>query len=367
MLAEAAPMRPVRIDGQTLLLGVALAFGGWILLRLTELVLPILIVFLVGLVTAVTLAPVVRLLRRVPLPPGGWRLPRAAAVLLTYLAGGALLIGVGYWVGRSLVVEVTQFSDLLANLVTSPAASADAFLASLGLSPALTASLANLANSIRTAPQNALQVASVAVTRLTTFVVQSFIVLALAFFLIVDSEGVLNFVAGLFPPATRNQAHDIMVTMGQRMGGWLLGRLGASTIVGVLCGLTMAFLGLPFPILVGVVSGLFDIIPLVGPTVLIPVVFALGLSHSLLVAGVAAAAFFLIGQLDADLLTPVIMGQAVRLSPLMVVIAIPLGAALYGVLGALLAVPVAAALHVFVDQAFLPWLHSYQTHREHQG
>jgi predicted PurR-regulated permease PerM len=132
--------------------------------------------------------------------------------------------------------------------------------------------------------------------------------------------------------------------------------LAASAIVGVLYGFSLLLLGLPFPIDLGIVTAILDVIPLVGPTLMIPLVFVLGPTHFVLVAGIAGVTFFAIGQLDAEVLTPLGMGQVVSLAPFVTVLAIPLGTGLFGLVGALLSIPVAAALQVLVHEVLLPWL-----------
>jgi predicted PurR-regulated permease PerM len=115
-------------------------------------------------------------------------------------------------------------------------------------------------------------------------------------------------------------------------------------------------LGLPYPTIFGVMTAVLDLTPMLGPALMsIPAGLA-GLSISPLIGALAAAYLITLAELEGHLLHPLITGHLVRLDPIAVIIAIPIGLALYGPIGALIAVPVTAALHVVSDTILLPWL-----------
>ena len=357
-------MLRIRIDAMSLVLGVVIALGLWILWRFVEATFSVLVLFVVALILATSLAPLIGRLRGISIPPGEWQLPKAIAAIAVYLVAIALIAGLLYAVTRPLLHELVTLSSALSNQVQQPASAVANLLGSLGLPSSAVPSPSQIQAQLKGLPAAVLAGLGSAATRLATLVVDGFVVFALSFFLVVESETILGFWLRLFPSGQRDRVRKVTTTMGSRMGDWLLGRATASAIVGVLCGLTVLLLGLPFPILIGVVSGVLDLVPLVGPTVMIPVVFALGLPHSTLTAVIAAVVFFAIAQLDANVLTPLIMGRAVQLSPVVILVAVPLGATLYGVVGALIAVPVAAALKVMLADVVLPWLHEREAEAE---
>jgi len=112
-------------------------------------------------------------------------------------------------------------------------------------------------------------------------------------------------------------------------------------------------LGMPFAILLGITAGLFNIILYIGP-------FAAAIPALLLSIMPATPSFFLVVLLylivqilDAFLFTPLFLGKATDLSPLTVVVAILIGAQLWGVLGIILAIPITATLKVLLDHYYL--------------
>jgi predicted PurR-regulated permease PerM len=126
--------------------------------------------------------------------------------------------------------------------------------------------------------------------------------------------------------------------------------------LGLLAGLAFALLGLPNPLLLGVLAGLCEIIPMVGPFLaFLPallVALTIDPTHALLLIPVA----IIIQQLEGNVLVPRIMSHAVGVSPLTVILGILIGSLLGGPAGAFLAVPVAAALQVILNDTLRPTL-----------
>jgi predicted PurR-regulated permease PerM len=142
----------------------------------------------------------------------------------------------------------------------------------------------------------------------------------------------------------------------------VLGTVTESAIVGLASGLVAWILGLPGPALIGVLGAIIQFIPLTGPMLLVIPGFLLGMLQSTTVALAAVVLYALIAQLNASFLAPVIARWSGSLSPISVILAIPFGGALDGATGALIAIPVAAALQIFVAGVVLPWIH--QMHGE---
>jgi predicted PurR-regulated permease PerM len=121
--------------------------------------------------------------------------------------------------------------------------------------------------------------------------------------------------------------------------------------VGVMAGVGYTLIGLPNPALLGVASGLFEIVPMIGPFLAfapaVLVALAIDPSRSLVVVAFA----LVIQQLESNVLVPRVMGRSVGVSPLTVLLGILVGSALAGLPGAFLAVPIAGAIQVIVAHA----------------
>jgi predicted PurR-regulated permease PerM len=135
-----------------------------------------------------------------------------------------------------------------------------------------------------------------------------------------------------------------------KVGGFVVGNVVTSVIAGLGTYLWMLAFGIPYPILLGLFVALLDLIPVIGSTIGGAVVSLIALTVSLPVA-IATLVFYIGYRLFEDyLLTPRIMGGAVRVPPVVSVVAVLVGGALLGIIGALVAIPVAAALRLLLDE-----------------
>ena len=191
-------------------------------------------------------------------------------------------------------------------------------------------------------------------------VVDFFLVLVLGFLWLVSSDRLKRFVVDLFPPHHQELATDVIREIGFRTGGYLRAVAINSLAVGVATGIACAIMGLPGPILLGIFAGITAAIPLIGPFIgVVPAVligFTVAPAYPLLVLGV----LLVIQLIDANTVVPLVMNRVVALPALAVVLALLIGGALQGLIGALLAVPVAAALQVLILRVVVPLIHRAQ-------
>ncbi|HUX85453.1 MAG TPA: AI-2E family transporter, partial [Chloroflexota bacterium] len=338
-------------------LAIFIGFGTWLVLGFIGLTLWVWILVLLALIAAAALAPIVCFLQRPAFPPGGWHLPRGAAVVITILVvliGGA--IG-AYLIGGMLIVELATVSAVLPTSATTQLDRTAAWLRDIGFPPSVVPGQRELASFVKSVVSGTVGFIAGAIPSFLTFFTRFFIVLTLAAFLVVEADSALSFFESLFPVRQRPVVHSLMVRSGQTMGMWVLGTLIESTIVGVLSGIAAWLIGLPGPALLGVLAALIQFIPITGPILMVIPGFLLGIAISPLLAIEAVVAYTIIAEVNASLLAPWIARWSVSLSPLIVVIAIPLGGALYGTVGALIAIPVIAAIQIFVVDIVIPWLH----------
>lgn len=346
-----------------LISAVAAGFGFWVLLRLLERVLWVLVLVLLALILAAAMMPIIHAIRRFQIPPFGWRVPRAVAVLLIYLTL-ALLIGLmGYAIGDMLVSELVRLSVSLPLFAADLVQWLDDLERTNVIPPALVPSIEDIVAQVQllaAQAADAVRLAGRFVEGIIGFGFRFFIVLTLALFMVVEAERILGFWVSLFPPDKRARARELTTRIGDRMSRWVLGQITVATIAGVMAGIAAAILGLPYPVLFGVVTAILDLAPVVGVALMMIPAFLFGLSQSLTIAIVAALVFYIISQIDANLLSPLITGRVVHLSPTLVIVAIPLGLALYGAVGAVVAIPVVVALQILTYELFLPWLRRQQ-------
>ncbi|MCX4092990.1 AI-2E family transporter [Nocardia sp. alder85J] len=160
----------------------------------------------------------------------------------------------------------------------------------------------------------------------------------------------------LFPQHRRPRAILIGDAIFAKVGGYVLGNLLISLITGVLTFVWLAAFGVPYPLVLAVLVAVLDLIPLVGSTLAGIVIAVVALTVSLPVC-LATVGFFLVLRVVEDyLLAPRIMGRTVQVPGVVTVVAVLIGGSLLGVLGALLAIPLAAAVLLLVREILFPGL-----------
>lgn len=155
------------------------------------------------------------------------------------------------------------------------------------------------------------------------------------------------------PHRHRNQVEELFVTAGQAVGGYVRGQLLIALGVGILTGVGLALFGVPLALTLGVLAGLANLIPFLGPLLIgIPTVL-LAMTEGTGTVIAAILVLLIINQLDGNLLTPLVFSRVISLDPVTVLLAILLGATLYGLIGAFVAVPAAAFLKVLYTTYYL--------------
>lgn len=153
----------------------------------------------------------------------------------------------------------------------------------------------------------------------------------------------------LTPPRVRDEVHFVAIQVGRTLTGFVRGQLLVATFVGILSSVALLLLDVPFWAIIGIAAGLLNLIPFIGPFVggALAAVVSL-LEGDLVKAVLAVAAFVAIQQTDNHLITPVIQRARVRLSPLVIVLALLAGGSVAGFLGVLVAVPLVAVIRIIV-------------------
>jgi predicted PurR-regulated permease PerM len=169
----------------------------------------------------------------------------------------------------------------------------------------------------------------------------------IAFYLLVDLPHLGRMAESLVPVRARPEATHVARRLNRAIGGYFRGQLLVALIVGVMVSIGLAIIGLPFWLIIGMIAGVFNMIPLIGPWVgAVPgVVIALTTADfktALLVVAVMAGA----QQIDNHFITPKVMQRAVSLHPTVVILALLAGGTVGGFFGLLLAVPVAATIKI---------------------
>jgi len=175
-------------------------------------------------------------------------------------------------------------------------------------------------------------------------------VLVLAFFLLLDGKRLFEWIIGELGPVRGPRVREIADDVYRSVGGYVRGATTIALIAGAATYVMLTILGVPFAVPLAVLAAFFSLIPLVGATiagVIIAVVAALGGDFPTDV--IAWSVFFIVyQQIENNVLQPQIFKRTVALHPLVVIVAILVGASLLGIVGALVAIPIAGSIQIIV-------------------
>jgi predicted PurR-regulated permease PerM len=185
--------------------------------------------------------------------------------------------------------------------------------------------------------------------RAVEVVVGIFFLLASAAYWIFERERAEQIVLSLLPRRKREKARETWNLIDARLGTFVRGQLILVLLVGTILSLAFWAIGLPYWLLVGVFAGIVELVPVLGPLAAGALAIGVGLTESPQVALAAGLAVLVVRLLEDYFVMPRLLGNAVGLSPLIVLVAVSATGILLGGLAVLLAIPIAALLVTLVD------------------
>lgn len=174
--------------------------------------------------------------------------------------------------------------------------------------------------------------------------------LVLFTYLLLDEKGMKKSLLSFFADNKKERAADIYKKVADKAGNWLRGQMLLGIIIGVIDMIGLLIIGVPYALTLAVISGLMEIVPTIGPIISGVLAALLALSVSPIKAIIVIIWYILVQQLENTLIVPKVMQKAVGLSPVIVIIAILVGAKIYGIVGVVLSVPIAASIMVLVQE-----------------
>jgi predicted PurR-regulated permease PerM len=189
-----------------------------------------------------------------------------------------------------------------------------------------------------------------AATGLVGTAAAAFAVAFLTLFVCLDGHRWFNGVVDTLPAKSRDRWRRAGTDISSVVGGYVTGNLLISFVAGTVTTLILVATHVPYPVPLGLVVAIFDLIPLVGATIATVIVAAVALPKGVPTTVIVVAGMVLYQQIENHTLTPLVYHRTVRLSPLAVAVSVAAGAEVAGVVGALLAIPVAGALKVAVRE-----------------
>ncbi|WIG59089.1 MAG: hypothetical protein OJF49_001836 [Ktedonobacterales bacterium] len=327
---------------------VTLFIVTWILLTHA---LDVLFLVFISVILAEGVRPVVERLRRVGVP-------RPVSVLLVYLGALVVVAGLAWLLLQPLIQQATEFAGALPQYVQEGQGLLNRLQEQIGSNQQLMQGVQFLEERLGALLGAIVPAVFGVPLTVGNIIFSAIVILVITFFWLTGVDQLKPFTVGLFPTHTQLMAQEILNEIGRKLGGYLRGVLVNMFAIGILSWLGLLILGVPYPGLLGILAGLTEFIPYLGPWISgsVAVLVAL-LAVDPLKAAEVALLFVIIQQVEGNTLVPLVMNRAVELHPLLIVIAVLLGGALFGLIGSVLAVPLTAVIDVLVRRVLVPMIH----------
>lgn len=278
--------------------------------------------------------------------------PRALAVLLVY----AMILSLGAAVVILLVPPVTsQIQQLVANSSSIFSGLINLFdrfqnvSSQYGLGENFSSGLIALQDGFEASLSGIFSTITGFFGGLAAFV----IVLVLTFYMVVEEDSARRFFKNLAPAEYQPFLSSLFIKMQKRIGYWLRGQLILGFVVGLMVYLGLLIIGVPYALLLGLIAGLLEIIPYAGPMLSAVPVLIIAFSVSPFVGFASLIIIIAVQQIENNVLVPKIMQKATGLNPVVSIVAMMIGIKFGGIVGALLAIPVATMVSVVSEELFV--------------
>ena len=191
-----------------------------------------------------------------------------------------------------------------------------------------------------------------------------FVTLALTMFIyyiLVDKQYLRDKFIEFFPPDLKEKASSILYNITSRVGNYVRAQVVSMITVGVMVTFAVGILGIEYPILLGLISGIMDIIPILGPTISIAVIVVIALPLGIIKVILAIILFLAVQQISNYVIRPFLFGKFMKLHPITILVALFVAEEFLGVWGVILSPAIAATLCVLVDELYLNPMNAKET------
>lgn len=333
--------------------GLPLAILAWtgvalLILWLAGHVIQALLLLTFAALLAYALAPAVKLLERV--------MPRFLAILLVYLVVLGALSALLYLIVSTAISQVISLSDYVRFLLT-PGKSGqitplEQTLLSLGLSETqITAARNQVVTSIEGFAGSVVPL----LTGLVGAILDVILVAVISIYLLAGGSRVSDWLRRNMPDQQQGRMKLLLDTVQRVVGGYIRGQLLLCGLIGLLVGVGMQVIGVPYALLLGVLAFILEFIPVLGTLVSGAICVLLALTRGWIIALIVLVYFVVVHVIEGDVVGPRIVGKAIGLHPVVSLAALIAGAELFGITGALFASPVAGVLQALLIAIWTEW------------
>ncbi len=295
---------------------------------------------------AMGFSPLVHMIER---PRAGGRLPavpRWLAILVIYLTVVGIVVIIALMVVPPLVAQSVALWDRLPDELNR--------LQTFLIRYRMLRGPLTLAEAVRSAPvgsgANAVGTVLVAVSSVIGGVFGLITIIILSFYLLIEARAMFEYWIRFVPAARRGDVAIAAREAVLKVSAWLSAQFVLAGVMGTFAAVGLGLMGVPYFYVVALVAAIGETIPIVGPVIGGITAVAVAITVSAKLAAMVGAYFLILHQLEANILVPKIMERRVGVSPVAVMVALLIGGSLWGLIGAILAIPTVAILSIIVDQ-----------------
>ena len=302
------------------------------------------ILIYVSALIAMGFAPIVRLLQHFRDRTGRSLIPRPFAILVIYLTIIGFVVLVGLMVVPPLVDQATRLWSDIPRYFDR--------LQTFLIKYKLLTHRVTLQEAVQNAPAgtggNAVETVMTAIWGVIGGLFGVITILILSFYFLVES--LFNYVTKFLPDAKRGQFKIASREAVMKVSAWLRAQLILAGVMGVFAAVGLGLMGEPYFYVVALIAAVGETIPIIGPIIGGITAVTVAITQSPALALKVGIYFLVLHQLEANILVPKIMERRVGVSPVTVMVALLIGGSLFGLIGAILAIPTAAILSVAIDE-----------------
>ena len=270
------------------------------------------------------------------------KIPRILGTLAIYIVAVFVLAFIVYAI---VPIALSEFSSLLNSLDEKISRPDLAFINISQLVDAINEGLGRVTNVLISGSQSFLDI----ISRFFGGIALTASVFVLSFYLTVGKDGVERFLLTILPPTYEARAIELYTKVRRKIGRWLRGQMLLSLVIGITVFFGLWLLGVKYSLILGILAGIFELVPYVGPIFSGSVAVLVAATNSLTLGVYTLLLFILIQQIENNVLVPAVMSLTTSLNPVVILISLLVGAKLFGFIGLILAVPAAVLLQEIIE------------------
>ena len=312
-----------------------------LLLVFLYLIRDVIVIFIFALIIASAIAPAVGALEKI-------KIPRVIGALISYIVIIALIAFLISLIFAPFISEIKNLSSHLPDYVDKLSAQFKSFQKTFSKYEAVINQIQIFLSRIVERLQASEASLFSSIINIFGGIFTFILVLIISFYLSVQKKGVQRTLAAISPFNHRDYILDLWERAQKKMGRWLQGQLLLGLIVGALVYIGLYFLGIKYALILAIVAGVLELLPYIGPVLSAIPAIIVGFLQAPILAFWVLILYVAVQQLENHAIVPLVIGKTVGLNPIIVIMALLIGAKLGGILGVLLAVPLTAVFAEFV-------------------